>query len=317
MNTIASFRERLGDPQRFLVLYGTTPPRADAPPERSAELAGRLAQSLGDLPLDGVVVYDVQDESGRTSAPRPFPFFPAGDPRAHACRLQALTGLPAISYKCVTAFDEDGWLAWLTETLQHYQLAALSLVGAAMPTPPPSALAVDRALQMAKRLPGAPPLGGVVIAERHSPAYDESLRLLHKAAAGCDYFISQIVYQSEPTIRLLNDYLAACAREGTAPKRIVLTFAPCGCPKTAQFLRWLGVAITPETERAILADPAPFQRSIQICCDHLRAILEQEAARRLPLGINVESVSNHPDELAASIELLAALREVEQRYRAV
>lgn len=317
MDTIASFRNRLGDPRRFLTLYGATPPRASAPPERSAELAERLARSLADLPLDGVVVYDVQDESGRTSEPRPFPFFPAGDPRAHACRLQALTGLPAISYKCVTAFDESSWLAWLDETVRHYQVAALSLVGAATPTPPPGALAVDRALHLAKGLPGAPPLGGVVIAERHSPAYDESLRLLHKAAAGCDYFISQIVYQSEPTIRLLNDYLAACAREGAPPKRIVLTFAPCGRPKTAEFLRWLGVAITPETERSILADPAPFRRSIQICCDHLRAILEQEVTQSLPLGINVESVSNHPDEMAASLELLAALREVASCYRAV
>ncbi|MCS6881499.1 MAG: hypothetical protein RMK84_11030 [Oscillochloridaceae bacterium] len=317
MDTIASFRDRLGDPRRFLLLYGATPPRADASPERSAELAERLAARLGHLPLDGVVVYDVQDESGRTSEPRPFPFFPASDPRAHACRLQALTGLPAISYKCVTAFDEGGWLAWLDETVQHYQVAALSLVGAATPTPPPGALAVDRALRLAKRLPGAPPLGGVVIAERHSPAYDESQRLLHKAAAGCDYFISQIVYQSEPTIRLLRDYLAACAREGVAPKRIVLTFAPCGRPKTAEFLRWLGVAMAPETERTILADPAPFRRSIQICCDHLRAILEQDVTQCLPLGINVESVSNHPDEMAAALELLAALREVATRYRAV
>ncbi len=310
MGTSTSFRERLCDPQRFLVLYGTTPPRADAPPERSAELAGRLAGHLADQVLDGVVVYDVQDESGRTTEPRPFPFFPAGDPRAYACQLQALTGLPAISYKCVTPFDESGWLAWLDETVKGYRVAGLSLVGAATPTPPPDALAVDRALQLARELPGAPPLGGVVIAERHSPAYDESQRLLHKAAAGCDYFISQIVYQSEPTIRLLNDYLAACAREGAAPKRIVLTFAPCGRPKTAEFLRWLGVAIAPETERAILADPAPFRRSIQICCDHLRAILEQDAAHHLPLGINVESVSSHPDEVAASLELLGALREV-------
>lgn len=96
-----------------------------------------------------------------------------------------------------------------------------------------------------------------------------------------------------------------------------MTFAPFGRPKTAEFLRWLGVAITPETEHAILADPAPFQRSIQICCDHLRAILEQEVAQSLPLGINVESVSNHPDEMAASLELLAALREVASCYRAV
>lgn len=310
----AALRGRLRDPAVFVTLYGTTPPRADAPPERIALAAERLADRVAALALDGLVVYDVQDEGARTEAPRPFPFIPTSDPRAYARRLQELTDLPALTYKCVVDFSEEAWLAWLAETIADYRPAGLSLVGSATPNPPPDALPVDRALQLAAAHAGAPTLGGVVIAERHSPAFDESRRLLQKAARGCDYFVSQVVYQSEPTVRLLTDYAAACAREGVAPRRIALTFSPCGRPQTIAFIRWLGVAITPATERAILDDPAPFSRSIQICCDHLRAVLDQGLAETLPLGINIESVSIHRDEIEASIELVHALRDVARTY---
>lgn len=307
-------RRRLADPHHFVTLYGTTPPRADAPPERVELAAERLAERVAGLGLDGLVVYDVQDEGARTDAPRPFPFLPTGDPRAYAHRLQTLTDLPALTYKCVVDFSEASWLAWLAETIADYRVAGLSLVGASTPNPPPEALPVDRALQLAAARADGPTLGGVVIAERHSPAYDESRRLLQKAERGCDYFISQVVYQSEPTVRLLEDYVMACEREGVTPRRIALTFSPCGRAKTMEFIKWLGVAIAPETERAILDDPAPFSRSIRICCEHLRAVLERGLAERLPLGVNIESVSIHRDEIEASIELIHALRETARGY---
>jgi hypothetical protein len=307
-------RSRLKDPRRFVTLYGTTPPRADAPPERVELAAARLAERVAGLGLDGLVVYDVQDEGARTDSPRPFPFLPTGDPRAYARRLQSLTDLPALTYKCVTDFSEASWLAWLDETIADYAVAGLSLVGAATPNPPPDALAVDRALQLAAARADSPTLGGVMIAERHSLAYDESKRLLHKSARGCDYFVSQVIYQSDLTLRLLGDYAVACEREGVAPRRIALTFSPCGRPKTMEFIKWLGVAIAPETERAILDDPAPFSRSIAICCENLRAILDSGLAETLPLGVNIESVSIHRDEIDASIELIHALRETASGY---
>lgn len=309
-----ALRARLKDPRRLVTLYGTTPPRSDATPERIDLAAERLASRVAGLSLDGLVVYDVQDEAARTDVPRPFPFIPTSDPRAYAHRLQNLTGLPALTYKCVVDFNEAGWLAWLAETMADYQVAGLSLVGSATPTPPPDALPVDRALQLAAAQAGAPALGGVAIAERHSPAYDESRRLLHKAERGCDYFVSQVVYQSEPTVRLLTDYATACAQTGQTPRRIALTFSPCGRPRTLEFIKWLGVAISPATERAILEDPAPFSRSIQICCDNLRTVLDQGLGERLPLGINIESVSIHRDEIEASIELVHALRDVANDY---
>ncbi|PDW04359.1 hypothetical protein [Candidatus Viridilinea mediisalina] len=314
MSNPQTLRARLINSDHFVTLYGTTPPRADAPPERVQLAAERLAERLQGLHLDGLVVYDVQDERERTSEPRPFPFIPTGDPRAYATLLHRLTGLEAVTYKCVVNFSETEWLAWLNETLVDYQVACLSLVGAATPNPPPEALAIDRAFDLAAAQVGGPTLGGVMIAERHAPGCDESQRLLNKAAHGCRYFISQVIYEAEPTQRLLHDYRTTCAQMGVQPHRIVLTFSPCGRQKTMEFVKWLGVAISPATERAILDDPAPFSRSIQICCANLRSILDQGIAEHLPLGVNIESVSIHRDEIEASIELVHALRETAAAY---
>jgi len=135
-------------------------------------------------------------------------------------------------------------------------------------------------------------------------------RLLAKAVEGCRYFISQTVYHAAPTQRLLRDYLRDCRGAGVEPCRVVLTFAPCGREKTLGFLRWLGVNIAPETERAILGAPSPLAKSIDICRENLRQILEQPYASHIRFGVNVESVSINRDEIDASIELFHALSEV-------
>ena len=90
----------------------------------------------------------------------------------------------------------------------------------------------------------------------------------------------------------------------------MLTFSPVGREKTMAFLRWLGVRIPPETAQAILGSASPLKKSIEICRDNLRRILEQPYAREIPLGINVESVSINRDEIDASIELFHALAEL-------
>lgn len=305
---------RLTDPQRFVTLYGTTPPRIGTEPEQVVVTARKLAARVAGLDLDGLVVYDVQDEHERTDQPRPFPFLPTIDPRRYAALLHALTGLEAVTYKCVVNFREPDWLDWLDESVNDFGMRCLSLVGAATPNPAPDALPIDRAITLAAAQVGGPTLGAVTIAERHLPGFDESRRLIHKASKGCRYFISQVVYDVAPTLSLLSDYVAACAQNGVAPQRVVLTFSPCGRAKTLDFIRWLGVAIAPATANAILTDPAPFSRSIAICCANLRAILDHGFATMLPLGLNIESVSIHRDEIEASIELVHALRNVAAEY---
>jgi len=294
-------RAKLPDAGETVLLYGTTPPRLGTSPENVAAAAEKLASRLAGLSLDGVVLYDIQDETGRTQLPRPFPFVGTLDPREYAKRFR----LPAIVYKALGMMDEREWRAWLAQSKGDVQF--VSVVG--RPSRKAYPLALSRAIRIAAGTEDFV-VGGVVIAERHDAERSEAARLLAKGIEGCGYFISQTVYQAAPTQRLLADYLRDCRGAGLAPKRIILTFAPCGREKTLAFLRWLGVNVPPDTERAIFGSADPLARSIQVCCDNLRRILDGAYASNIPLGINVESVSINRDEIDASIDLFHALKEV-------
>jgi hypothetical protein len=294
---------KLLDPGRAVLLYGTTPPRAGSAPEAVQAAAGKLAARLSGLPLDGVVVYDIQDETGRCADARPFPFIETIDPRAYAKTL----GMPTIIYKSLGTLDEAAWKAWLEETAPDHSL--VSVVG--RPTAGVRyALPLSRAIRLAAAHPAGFTVGGVAIAERHTAERSESARLLAKSIEGCGYFISQTVYHAEASVRLLADYARDCRGAGVKPRRIVLTFAPVGREKTMAFLNWLGVRISPETARAILGAASPLAKSIEICRDNLRRILEQPYAREIPLGINVESVSINKDEIDVSVDLFHTLSEI-------
>ena len=295
-------RAKLPDARQRVLLYGTTPPRLGTAPDSVAAAAEKLAARLAELPLDGVVLYDIQDETGRTERARPFPFVGTVDPREYAKHFK----LPAIVYKALGTMDEAQWRSWLFQSRTDVEF--LSIVGR-----PASGvrypLPLSRAIRIASENPSFV-VGGVVIAERHDEQRSEAARLLAKGIEGCGYFISQTVYHAPPTQRLLADYLRDCRGAGAAPKRVVLTFAPVGREKTLAFLRWLGVNISADTERAILGAANPLARSIEICRDNLRRILDGAYASHIPLGVNVESVSINRDEIDASVDLFHALKEV-------
>ncbi len=301
-------QDKLLDPASAVLLYGTTPPRAGSDAGAVETAAAKLAARLAPLPLDGVVVYDIQDESGRTDAPRPFAFTGTVDPRGYSSLLAARTGKPAITYKCVGSLDEPAWQAWLAAAAQE-GVRFLSIVGR-----PTSGvrypLALSRAIRLAAAHPAGFTVGGVAIAERHTAERSEAARLLAKGIEGCGYFISQTVYHADASVRLLSDYARDCRGAGVEPRRIVLTFSPVGREKTMAFLNWLGVRIPPGTASAILGAARPLSKSIDICRDNLRRILDQPYARAIPLGINVESVSINKDEIDASVDLVYALHAV-------
>jgi hypothetical protein len=300
-------RARLLEAGQPVFLYGTTPPRAGAAPEQVFNAAEKLGERLRPTPVDGVVVYDIQDESGRSAQPRPFPFAGTVDPRDYSSLLSERTGLAPVTYKALGGLDERGWRAWLDETART-NLRLISVVG--RPTSGVRyALSLSRAVRLAAEHPARFTVGGVAIAERHNEVRSEAARLLAKAVEGCAFFISQTVYHAPPTQRLLTDYLRDCRGAGIEPRRIVLTFAPCGREKTLAFLRWLGVNVPPETAQAILGAARPLERSIELCRDNLRRILDGPYAGAVPLGVNVESVSINRDEIDASVELLGVLRE--------
>jgi hypothetical protein len=264
---VQELKAKLRDPGARLLLYGTTPPRHGTAPEQVAAAADKLAARLEGLPLDAVVVYDIQDETGRTEFARPFPFAGTVDPRGYSRLLIERIGRPAIAYKALGAMTEGEWRPWLAEARQAYGVEFLSIVGR-----PTSGIRHPLPLSRAIRIAAGPAsgltVGGVVIAERHTDERSESARLLAKSIEGCGYFISQTVYHAPPTQRLLRDYLRDCRGAGVEPRRIVLTFAPCGLPALAGCQRRpRDRARDPrrrqparEIDRDLLRQPAPHPR---------------------------------------------------------
>ena len=308
-------KAKLFDARQSVLLYGTTPPRVGSNDEAVRAAAEKLVERLRRLPIDGVVVYDIQDESRRIAAPRPFAFTGTIDPRAYSRLLAQLTGKPSINYKCVGTMDEAAWDQWLSQTARDYGIGFLSIVGrpasgAGYPLP------LSRAIRLAAEHRERFTVGGVVIAERHTEERSESARMLAKSLQGCGYFISQTVYHPHATERLLRDYLRDCRGAGVEPRRVVLTFSPAGREKTLAFLQWLGVKVPTETRRAILGAASPLAQSIEICRGNLRRILEHDYAGGIPLGINVESVSINKDEIDASVDLFHALNEILDQHAA-
>jgi hypothetical protein len=301
---------KLADRRGTVLLYGTTPPREGSPESLVQSAAHRLAERIGGLPLDGLIVYDLQDESVRTAVPRPFPFARTIDSRSYARLLGELTGRAAVTYKCVGELDEAQWRTWLDETGREPAVRALSIVGRPSSAGTAPALPVTRAFAVAAAHPAGFTLGGVAIAERHAAVPSEATRMLAKAEQGCRFFVTQAIYDPEATVLLLRDYARGCRDRGRAPARVIFTFTPCGRAKTMAFMKWLGISISEATARAILAAPAPIARSVEVCLDSLRAILVQPGFEDVPLGVNVESVSINRDEIDASVDLLRAVAEV-------
>ena len=176
----------------------------------------------------------------------------------------------------------------------------------------------DAADLLTKQLKGH--FGGVTIAERHEKKGNEHETLLKKQSLGAEWFITQAIYDQEPTIKLINDYGKLCKERNVKPVKIILTFAPCGREKTMKFIKWLGVKVPEWVEQRIFSEDAtpakmplnksPVERSVDILCDMCEDILEQTKDSGVPLGVSVESVSIFKNEVEAAHELFRRCQHI-------
>ena len=88
-----------------LLLYGFTPPRLETEADKLAELTRKRVDRLARLPLDGCVVYDVQDESSRNANARPFPFSPTFSSVDYARGWLTGLGLEKVLYVPAASHD--------------------------------------------------------------------------------------------------------------------------------------------------------------------------------------------------------------------
>lgn len=298
-------QRRIVDRAGEFLLFAVTPPRQSTQPAEAREIAAKTLERLRPVGVDGLVLYDIDDESDRNPAERPFPFLPTMDPAEYLARDLTGLDLPAIVYRAVSKYPEDRLRSWLRDQAPNRTLSVF--VGASS-REKAAATSLPRAYEVRTEARPDLLLGGVAIPERHTRKGGEHLRLLAKQDAGCSFFVTQIVFDVNAAKDLVSDYRYECAARGIEPVPVVFTFSVCGSVKTLEFLQWLGVDV-----------PRWIENELRHADDTLDASYEQAVAtavelitfcRRIgvPFGLNVESVSIRAVEIEASVRLATRLQ---------
>ena len=296
---------RIQDGQGEFLLFALTPPRLATDRQRAQEIADTTVGRLRSIGLDGLILYDIDDESERNLAERPFPFMPTLDPADYLADHLAAWPTPAVVYRTVGKYPPDELRSWLSA--QDPTKVLTVLVGAASRNVHVRTSLAD-AQALRREANPALSLGGVAIPERHSRRGEEHLRLLAKQAAGCRFFVTQIVYDLNSTKNLVSDYYYECQARGIAPAPLVFTFSVCGSIKTLDFLRWLGVDVPRWIENDLKHAADPLDASYQQALATATELIAYCRTLGLPFGINVESVSIRRVEIEAAVQLARELR---------
>lgn len=287
------------------VLFGLTPPRRSSAPEDVSRIADRTAERIRLLDVDGIVLYDIDDESDRIEAERPFPYLPTLDPADYAGELAGRTSLPTVVYRSVGKYAADELHGWLTG--QRAEQTLTVFVGASSPDKDVR-LSLARAQEVWREAGVGIPLGGVTIPERHARGGDEHERLLHKQERGCTFFISQVVYDVTEAKDLVSDYAYTCRERGIDPVPVIFTLSVCGSAKTLEFLSWLGVDVPRWLQNDLRHSDDPLEVSLRQCTATVEELIGFCRRLGVPFGFNIESVSNRRVEIEASMELTRQVR---------
>jgi len=315
VNNESELKARYNDIHRGVYFIGTTPPKSDTPIEEVESISNKLLERVSDIDFDGLIVYDIQDENSRTNKPRPFPFKSTHDPRLYSSLLNKKSSRPVITYKSVIQSNTEAFNQWASEAWADYGVKDIVLVGSPSKSNKislPLASAYNTLVQNENNFF----IGGVTIAERHASKGNEHERLIEKHKQGCNFFISQAIYNPQATIDMLTRYAIECDKQGLKPQRLILTFSPCGSKKTLEFIDWLGVSVPEATSLRILNANNSLYESIRICVNSLQQILDAILPYDLPLGLNIESLTNRKEEIDGSILLYKLLRSKMDNYLA-
>ena len=284
-----------------VLLYGITPPKAQMALEKVMEMAEKSLHILRTLDIDALVVYDVQDESARTSEERPFPFSSALDPLEYTRRFLHGLNVPKIIYRPAGKFSQEELTEWLHSLKGHNCYPVF--VGVPAPDYIPKT-SLKEAYELWRQHEDHSVIGAVTIPERHAVLKDEDVRMLDKMRSGVSYFISQCIFNVGYTKETLSALVQACRHENKDIPTVVFTLTICGSVKTLQFMEWLGIHIPEEIKEELKVCSSPVQRSLEIATEIAKDLTQYCQQHAIPFGFNIESVATRKEEVEASLELL-------------
>jgi hypothetical protein len=293
--------EKIRHRENGIVLYGIVPPKKGTEEEKVREIAAMQIERLKHLKIDGLVLYDIQEETSRTDEERPFPFMATLDSFDYARDHLKELNVPKIIYRAVGKYSEAELTAFLTQASSTGN--ATVFVGAASRNQEVS-MSIGDAYKLKSQVNKEPLIGGVTIPERHLAKGDEHLRVFNKIAQGCSFFISQGVYDVNASKNLLSDYYYYGKENSIPLVPIIFTLTPCGSLKTLQFMKWLGINIPRWLENELVHSEDILQKSVDVSEQSFCELQDFAAEKDIPIGCNIESVAIRKVEVEASIELL-------------
>lgn len=277
-----------------ILLYGMTPPKITNDDEKIATIASKALERIKDINIDGIVLYDIQDESDRTSQDRTFSYIPTISPQEYF-RKFFKGKTDAVLYQAVGKYNQDE-LNGLISALNDDE--AVVFVGAS--SKHSSVLTrLNEAYKLYANAKASSVLGGISIPERHSANAKEHFKIAGKIAAGCEFFITQAVYDVAAAKKLIDDYASLNIKK--VP--IIFTFTPCGSDKTLEFMRWLGISVPDFLASRLQNSDDMLLSSTQLCFEMFKFLRVYGRLKGIAVGANVESISTRRVEIEAAVEL--------------
>ena len=295
-------RDKILNKETGLIFYSLTPPKANTDLERVKAIAHKQIERLRGLSVDGLILYDIQDESTRTEKERTFAFSPTITPEHYANHY--LTGLqvPKIIYKSIANLTQEQFVDWVRSN-QNLEYAVF--VGASSHQQVQATnFSLHDAYEVRNEHLDTLLIGGVTIPERHTRKGDEHLRIFNKINKGCSLFVSQCVYSLNDTKNLLSDYYYTTIDNNRDFSPIIFTLAPCGSLKTLQFMEWLGIEVPKWLYNDLKHSKDILTASVDTCRNIAYEIMNYATVKNIPIGFNIESVSVKREEIDAANELL-------------
>lgn len=290
--------DRIRNRESGIVFYGITPPKSNNTPERIEEISKKHIARIEQLDIDGLILYDIQDETDRTKEERPFEFIHTVDPSLYSQHYLKSLKVPRVVYRCVGNYEKQRFTDWLKEDVDQLTV----FVGTAAPEQQIN-ISLAEAYALKKALNPNMLLGAVTIPERHIKNGDEDQRVGFKMSRGCSFFVSQAVYDLEASKKFLLDYKKYCSDQGIEMVPIIFTLTPCGSEKTLKFIKWLGISVPDWLQDRLLTSEEMLEKSIEVTTLIYKELTKIAHAEGIPIGCNIESVSIRKEEIEGSVRL--------------
>ncbi|MDQ6419581.1 methylenetetrahydrofolate reductase [Paenibacillus sp. LHD-117] len=303
-------KEKILNRQAGIITYGMTPPKSSHPAEKLAEITEKQYERLKDLDLDGLILYDVQDEAERTDEERPFPYLKALDPTLYSKSYLDHWKVPKIIYRVIGNHTKQELGDWLRLDAADDRFSVF--VGTSS-SQQQITMRLPEAYELSGKLNDRLMLGGVVIPERHMKKNDEHLRIKEKVDGGCKFFVSQATFNVEASKNMLSDYYYHCRENGIETVPILFNLAPCGSQKTLAFMKWLGISVPKWLENDLLHSADILDKSVTLSLKIFEELFAFGLEKGIPIGCSIESVSTRKVEIEASVQLVKDIQSLIDR----